>query len=205
MKAKEKKVAILVLAAGESKRMGQPKQLLPWKGSTLLGHCISQAEKSLIKDVFVVLGAHYKQIISTLHHHNINVIHHKHWENNIGSSIAKGVEYISSKAQYNGILILLADQPQVDSVYINSIYTLFGSSPSKHIIATIYANTFGVPVLFSHHFFDILISQTPQQGAKSILQTNKKHISSIQPQISIEDIDTPMDYKLLYTKFHSSN
>jgi len=124
MKKAHSNIALIILAAGESKRMGQPKQLLSWKKTTLLGHCIQQAELSQAQDIYVVLGAHFNSIKQSLTSNNITILKHDQWALGLGYSIRFGIRHIKDQP-YDGALLILADQPQVNSAYINRILSTF--------------------------------------------------------------------------------
>jgi len=107
-------IALLILAAGESRRMGNKiKQLLPWKNTTLLGNAINQAKKTEVRDIFVVLGANIKEIKTTLDDESITILENNNWKSGMGSSIVTGIRHLnSSNHKYDGALVILTDQPQ---------------------------------------------------------------------------------------------
>lgn len=195
-------IALLILAAGESSRMGQPKQLLPWKGSTLLEHSIQQALKSQADDVYVVLGAHYSQTYPLCNKYQVNTLNNTEWSLDLGHSIRFGIESIKSK-MYDGALLILADQPQVSSKYLNTFITTFKSLKStESILATAYPDNLGIPILFGNQHFNKFINNTSTKGGKSILKKYGEQVKRIQPHSPLEDIDTLEDYQRLYKKYH---
>lgn len=198
----DQKIALLILAAGESSRMGQPKQLLPWKGSTLLEHSIQEALKSKADDVYVVLGAHYAQTYPLCNKYQVNILNNTDWSLDLGHSIRFGLESIQNK-RYDGVLLILADQPQVDSKYLNTLITTFKSLKfTKSILATAYPENIGIPILFGSQYFKDFINNTSTKGGKSILKKYGEQIKRIQPHSPLEDIDTLEDYQRLYKKIH---
>ncbi|MGS0528175.1 nucleotidyltransferase family protein [Zobellia nedashkovskayae] len=103
------RIAILILAAGASTRMGQPKQLLPWKDTTLLGHAIQTVKSTDAIEVVTVLGANAKLIQSQIKEEVI-FIQNTDWQSGLGGSIACGTEWLlQSNIEFDGILITLAD------------------------------------------------------------------------------------------------
>ena len=190
-----KSVAILVLAAGSSTRMGQPKQLMKWGNETLLTHTLKQAIQSNAKEVFVVLGAHADRIIPHLKNLNITFLLHENWAAGLGSSLAFGIDHLKNK-NYTSILLLLSDQPQVTSSYIN-LFLDQKSSQSTQILATSYGNNVGIPVLFPSHYFDKLI-KNKQEGAKHLIAKYRDHVKVIEPTTPLEDIDTKSQYSEMY-------
>ena len=112
-------IGVLILAAGTSARMGQPKQLLPWKGTTLLNHTLKNA-KAISPDVLVVLGASAERIAAQLPSDVPRVLNSK-WQSGMGTSIAIGTAELESSISPEFILILVADQPLLDLAYFEAI------------------------------------------------------------------------------------
>lgn len=188
-------IAVLILAAGESKRMGEPKQLLPWKDGTLLENAIKTARASNTSDIFVVVGSNSDDIKATILQEEIVVLENLNWKNGLGSSISRGVTHLmESNKQYKGVLILLCDQPFISSTYLNQIIGLFEKNEEK-IIATDYGKKAGVPALFGKTFFSELRRLNDDFGAKNILEENKEDLVRINPKGNQLDLDTPEDYK----------
>jgi len=103
----------LLLAAGASRRMGTPKQLLPWRGKTLIEHQIETLLKT-DQEVYVVLGAHAERILPVLKPYPVNPIIFEQWSLGMGNTIAFSVAYLIKKqGSMDGILIALTDQPLV--------------------------------------------------------------------------------------------
>ncbi len=200
MKSKDSDTAIVILAAGESKRMGEPKQLLPWGQTTLLGHCISQVMNSSSKHCYVILGGNFEEIYNKHQHFNVHFLEHKKWHDGIGSSIAFAAKNIAQKG-FKKILFLLADQPQVNTQYVDHLLE-FSITNSTKIIATEYPNGYGIPVCFPEHLFSDLIQISGEKGAKSVLSNHLDELVLTQPEASLEDIDTPEEYRSLYARYH---
>ncbi len=186
-------VAIIILAAGSSSRMGHSKQLLKWGNTTLLNHSILQASNSEAENVYVVLGANYKEIKASIKNKAVFVLHNPTWEEGMGNSIAFGIKEVASNT-YDGVLIMLADQPQVDAVFLNSLIRAF-QKREKHIIATSYKNGAGVPALFDKTCFGELTSITGKMGAKSLIKRSMETTKLIVPKNKILDIDTKEMYE----------
>lgn len=196
-------IVALILAAGQSKRFGSPKQLLKWKESNLLANTIKTVCSSNASNVFLVLGAMYDQILEKTDTDSVEVIKNKYWEQGLGNSIAFGVNHIiKSNINVDGILLTLADQPLVDSDYLNSIISMFESG-NNQIIASSYSNgKKGVPALFDPCYFDELIKLKGDKGAKEIMEKHSKNVSVIEGKHKLTDIDTFQDYEKLYKANH---
>lgn len=196
-------IAALILAAGKSSRMGEVKQLLPWLNNTLLGNAIEVANKATIDKVYVVLGAEAQRIQESLTSRNYQVILNQHWQEGLGSSISAGVSGIlNSEPETSAILIMLADQPFIDSTYINSMIEHYMGNDGK-IIATQYGSKMGVPAIFDKSFFSALQNLKGDLGAGRLIAKNKTNCYSVDPGKKATDLDTPEDYatfKLINSK-----
>ena len=196
-------IAILILAAGDSTRMGTPKQLLKWENTTLLGNAIETAKKANATKICVVLGANYEIIKAKIYHYKVEILKNDGWKLGIGSSIAFGVTHIlESESNFNAVLIMLADQPLIGSVYLNKILDKYEMG-KRQIVATSYNNIKqGVPVLFDAIYFEELSQLNDDKGAKAILQKYSKNVSAISADNLVSDIDTLEDYNRLYNSNH---
>ena len=193
-------LAILILAAGSSSRMGRPKQLLPWGNTTLLGEAINTAKSIKTATTYVVLGANYDQIKKTIENDFIQIIYNDNWELGLGSSIAKGIKNLSYS--YDGVLIMLADQPLVNKTHLTALIKAF-EDDNQHIVATDYATgRLGVPAIFDHCYFEELSQFTEDKGAKQLIDNNAKNVTALKAEHLIIDIDTEEGYKRLYNDYH---
>jgi molybdenum cofactor cytidylyltransferase len=162
------KIAVLILAAGEASRMQRPKQLLPWRETTLLNHCMATAFDLRNTKSFVVLGAHKDDILPTINHSNVSVLHNEHWKQGMGSSISFGVTSIQSYGDFDAVLIVVADQPLVSLSYLENMIQIYTSS-NKGIVASKYEdNKLGVPVIFDARYFKYLVDIQGDKRAKGI-------------------------------------
>ena len=194
----EEKIVILVLAAGPSHRFGKPKQLLEYKGKTLLENVIDNAIQSTIGPVLVVTGANHSKLERILKKYDsIKTVHHKGWSKGLSSSIQKGLN-ASRKYFPNlyGILILLCDQPLVNHEHIIDIvrsHYAYG----KKIIASGYGGSYGVPVFFHKTIFGYLDKISETEGAKTVISKLKQDVHVIPNADAEFDVDTPESYKKL--------
>ena len=196
-------IAILILAAGNSSRMGRPKQLLPWKNTSLLNHSIQLAHNLNKGATYVVLGANRKMIIPNIIHRDINIICNDNWSFGIGTSIKSGIKIImKAKPKYDGALIMLADQPLLNTHYLHRLIKIFNTQ-SGQIIASSYGDkSLGVPAIFHCSFFEELSQLTKNFGAKKMIKKNINHVKIMEAKHLITDIDTQDDYDNLYKVNH---
>ncbi len=185
---------MLILAAGASKRMGKPKQLLSWGGSTLLGNAIDQATKSKATKVFVILGAQFEKIKKSITQSWVTILKNNDWEMGMGNSIACGVRQIQTQG-FDAVLIMLIDQPQVDTAFLNKLMTVFAKGQHR-IVATSYHKGAGVPAIFDKSYFNQLTSLKGEKGGKQLIQEHLTEVISITPKTPFKDIDTLEAYEL---------
>jgi molybdenum cofactor cytidylyltransferase len=192
-------IAIVILAAGASKRMGSPKQLLKWGDGTLIGNTIETASKLASNEPIVVLGAHYELIKNVIQTSPVTILNNENWENGLGSSIAFAVEYLqNSKSNVDGVLITLCDQPLITADFLNLFISKFQSGKNQ-ILATSYGNgKQGVPVLFDKVYFNDLKKLNGDEGAKEILKKYSSHVEALTPPMDNKDLDTSEEYTALY-------
>ncbi|SDX99839.1 molybdenum cofactor cytidylyltransferase [Lutibacter oricola] len=189
--------AILILAAGASSRMNRPKQLLPWKNTTLLGAILEQSLTSNLENIVVVLGANSAEIKSKIDFSSINVVENKSWEKGLGNSISFGVNFIQKKLKnIDSILITLADQPFLTGSYFNLLQSTFKTS-KKRIIATKIKNRVGVPAIFDLFYFEELKKLNEDKGAKQLISKHKNDVKAVVSEIDFTDIDTLEVYNQL--------
>ena len=191
------KISILILAAGSSSRLGQPKQLVEFEGQTLIERITHTA--LLVSDkVSIVLGANIELIKPVLEvfSNRINLIENPDWQEGMGTSIRIGVENLAEKSE--AILILLVDQPLISQVFLQSIVQTFAEEKMP-IVASNYGDQLGVPILFDKVFFPELLKLKGEQGAKAFLKNYPEKTASISFKDGLFDIDIPKDLEKLYS------
>ena len=188
------KTAILILAAGSSSRMEKPKQLLLYKHTTLLGWAIEQAQNSIANNVFCVLGANAEIIEKEIEKSNSNIIYNPNFKDGLSSSIVAGIHHLKIK-NFDLVLIMLADQPNVNSSYLNELIKASEENPLK-IIASNYGKKVGVPAIFPKNYFQQLLKLKGDKGAGEFLTQHNSEIIKMKP-FNLIDIDTPKEYQNL--------
>ncbi len=187
---------IIILAAGNSSRMQQTKQLLPFKGESLLVHTIEEAQKSLMP-VIVVLGANSKEIMAGINYMEVDVVDNKNWDSGMASSIKAGID--KARAIYNKMencILAVCDQPYISSFLFQKLVDQKKVS-GKKIVASSYADTLGTPALFDKKYFDDLLNLPGDHGAKNLLQKYAEDVASVSFEKGDIDVDTKSDYEQL--------
>jgi molybdenum cofactor cytidylyltransferase len=187
-------ISVLLLAAGASSRLGQPKQLLPWKGKTLLRH-FAEIALALDPRATVVIGSMAERMQQEINGLPIQVAHNPEWESGMASSLRIGMRYCLMP-DTEGIMVILCDQVYVNEELLRHIrQTFLDKRPLG--VCTAYAGQLGVPALFDKKLFPQLESLTGDQGARTLIRQHKDQLLSIPFDQGAFDIDTPQDLRLL--------
>ncbi|MCK0178648.1 nucleotidyltransferase family protein [Flavobacteriaceae bacterium S0862] len=195
--SKPKNIVTLIMAAGNSSRMGEAKQLLPWKEATLIEDVITKLLHLNTFKAIVVLGANEDKIVPKIASYPIEIIYNIEWEKGLGNSIAFGIYHIKKNYDVDGVLVTLADQPLIEATYLKVMIDLFETDKNQ-IIATKYQNgKLGVPALFDKSYLLELSNIDGDKGAKSILEKYTNSVITTQIDTNVFDIDTDEDYKKL--------
>lgn len=193
----KEEIAILILAAGPSSRLGQPKQQLLIDGSPLLLRTVATALESNIGKVYVVLGYNEETHHKLLSGCQVEIIVNSNWKKGMGSSLKAGLNFLLiQNNSLKGILIMVCDQPLLTSTHLQQLMLTFKQTKSD-IVASYYTGTVGVPALFSKALFRELQLIADTEGAKMIIQNNLHKTSTVPFQDGAIDIDTPEDYERL--------
>lgn len=195
-------ISVVILAAGKSSRMGSVKQLLPFNNSTFLQAAINHALKSKAENVYVVLGANSEIIRKKISDDYVSIVQNINWHEGLSSSIISIINHLENlKEEPDALLIMLADQPKVDSNYINQLIALFQDN-QQAIIASTYREVNGVPAIFPRKYFKMLSNLKGDKGAKKLLNERLADVISYKPKSAeiLIDIDFPEDYKNLIKK-----
>ena len=191
---------IIILAAGNSSRLGQPKQLLRYKDDTLLQHIIKEA--SLVEEsvVIVVTGANHELIEKEIDSSKIETVFNRDWELGMSSSISTGLnKALQLFPEIEKCVFSVCDQPFVSHLIFENLITKYHET-RKGIVASSYAGTLGTPVLFDKKYFDELLYLKGQEGAKKIINRYLDDTASIPFEKGDIDIDTEEDYNKLISE-----
>ncbi|MWB96916.1 NTP transferase domain-containing protein [Flavobacterium sp. GA093] len=191
------KTGIVILAAGNSSRLGQPKQLLVYKDTTLLKNTIAAA--SLVPDttIVVVTGSNHELIEKEIHLTQVKIVFNPDWPSGMGTSISKGLtELLSLEPNSQSCIFTVCDQPYISSEVFENLGNHYIET-KKGIVASAYSGTLGTPVLFDKKYFKELAELKGQEGAKKIINSFLEDVVSILFEKGEIDIDTIEDYNNL--------
>jgi molybdenum cofactor cytidylyltransferase len=191
---------IVILAAGSSTRLGQPKQLLEFHGTTLIQRIIQNAVNAVKKPVVVMLGAHFNLIQPHIAYLPVQIVHNPDWPQGMTSSLRKGLMAIQALSpDTEGVIFTVCDQPYISTDLFLQMISV-GNQTQKPIVACFYNNLLGTPVLFKKEYFDVLLALKYNEGARKILQSNPESVESVPFPQGVFDVDTMQDYVALQNK-----
>ena len=186
-----------MLAAGVSSRLGSPKQLLTYKGKTLLKHAVDEATNSSTDFIVVVVGANAAACINEIDKAKATVVENKEWEIGMASSLTTGLKTILQQQPFiNGVIFMVCDQPFISSVVLNELIKEHKQT-GKPIVASNYGEAIGTPVFFQQSFFPALMQLKGDEGAKKIIQQHKDEVATISFPKGEIDIDRKEEYEKL--------
>ena len=188
------KIGTIILAAGASSRMGGPaKQLIQYQGQSLVRRITGLALSLRVGPVVVVLGAHRNRLAAELTGLPVTLMDNPFWQTGMASSLKTGLAalYLTQK-DIDAVLVLLTDQPHVHAGLLQQLL-LTQQETGKGIVACQYAGDVGVPVLFSRHYIEELLTLDGDRGAKSIVRKHAGDAVLIPFELGAIDLDTPAD------------
>ncbi len=189
-------VAAIILAAGQSSRMGQHKLLLPLLGKPLLLHAVENATAAGFDDVLVVVGYHADEVRQLLSTYPLRVVENPAYAQGQSTSVRAGMAALAPQTE--AVIILLGDQPLVSPAILQRL-VLAWRDTTQPIVAPYYAGQRGNPVLFARALFPELLSVSGDQGGREILQRHAKevHPVHIAEAEAAQDLDTWQEYQAL--------
>lgn len=189
------KIGIIILAAGNSSRLGSAKQLLALNGKNLLQHTIDEASQIDAHTVYLVLGAFAEEIKNKIKCNNLNLVINEKWSEGLSSSIAFGLQLMLNEyKEIEAVIFLLCDQPFFSNSVLKDIVKKYNKT-GKQIIHCKYNNGFGPPTLFHKSLFPDLLELNGSEGAKNIVKQHMEDVAFVDFPKGNIDIDTLEDYE----------
>lgn len=191
----------IVLAAGESKRMGSPKMLLPFKGLTMIENVIANVLDSKIKNIMVVLGADREPIIKLIRTKAVNYCYNENYKDGMLSSVVCGFRNIP--ISHSAVLVFQGDQPLITPKVINSVIEFYISS-GKGIVIPVYKSKRGHPILIDRKYRNEIQKLSPDEGLRSLALKFSDDVSEVNTDQAgiLRDFDTYDEYKKGINQIH---
>ncbi len=186
----------ILLAAGRSQRMGQPKLLLPWHGVPLVRHAAEIALASKLAELLVVVGHRAEHVKAALGDLPVRIVHNDGFLAGQSTSIQAGILALRQDAE--AVVVLLADQPLLQAATVNALLAAYAASAAP-IVAPRYAGRRGNPVLLARSLFPALLALTGDQGARPLLRNHAAQIAwvDVADEGILLDVDTPEMFQSL--------
>jgi molybdenum cofactor cytidylyltransferase len=193
-------VGAVILAAGGSSRLGQPKQLLSFQSESLMRRAVRSALEAGCTCIVVVAGHACDRIEIELRGTPAVVVENAEWQRGLGTSVRCGLRHLlSSRPEIDAAVLLACDQPFLDASVIGSLIETQEKS-GKPIVASSYASTLGVPALFHRSCFESLLALPDDSGAKMLIESRSAEVARIKFEKGAIDIDTPGDFEQIRTE-----
>jgi len=184
----------IVLAAGASRRLGQPKQLVQMQGETLLARTIRLTLEAGAGPVGVVLAAGADRMLSSVDGPHVHAVINDQWEHGVATSIHAGLRWLrDGRPEASGVMLLVCDQPGLTSQHVRALLDGFAESDSTVIVASVYAGIRGVPAILPKSEFPNLLALDGDQGARRLLLHPDCAVIEVAFESGVIDIDTPED------------
>jgi molybdenum cofactor cytidylyltransferase len=193
--AVHERIAGIVLAAGQSTRYGEIKQLLDWHGVPFIRAVAQKALEAGLSPVVVVTGAYAEKIESAVKDLNVNIVHNAEWKSGQGSSIRAGITAVNQR-QVGGGIFLLADQPQITASVLRALVEKHAEALYS-IVAPMVIDQRANPVLFDRSTFPDLLSIEGDSGGRAIFHKHRVEYMPWHDDRLLLDVDTPEMYQRL--------
>lgn len=188
------RMAAVVLAAGESRRMGTPKQLLPFAGRTILECVVDTLLTAGVDEVIVVLGHFAERVQVVLDNRPVRPVVNVAYRQGMLSSVKCGVRAIG--AEYDAVLFALGDQPQIASTVVQAVMARYREG-SAGIVIPRYGQKKGHPIIMNLHTYRDAILNLPEDvGLNALVQAHADdvHLIEMETEEIVRDIDNRDDY-----------
>jgi molybdenum cofactor cytidylyltransferase len=186
----------LVLAAGSSSRLGRPKQLLPYRGTTLLEATLASARQCHFHQLIVTLGGAGDQVRAAVDLSNVEVVDNPEFGTGCGSSISAAISRVDDRS--DGLVLMLGDQPGVAPDTVGRLIAEAGTSP---LAVCRYADARGHPFWFARSVFDDLVALHGDKAVWKLLESGRHPVAEVAIDGPVPiDVDTWDDYEALLTR-----
>jgi molybdenum cofactor cytidylyltransferase len=193
------KITAILLAAGESKRMGEANKLiLEVQGKPMIRRTLDQLQQSSVAEIIVVTSEENYARLDEEVRENFHIVFNPDYKRGMTTSIQRGVAAASPDA--DGYMICMSDQPFMQAEEYDLLIGRFSEalqSDPACIVLPFFRGQKGNPVIFSHQYKEAILAHQEMEGCKAIVQSNKQHVvkQEMPSDTILRDIDTPEDYK----------
>ena len=197
-------ISAIILAAGESTRMGrQNKLLLPLGNRPLIGHIVQTVLQSEADEVIVVLGHQADHVREALAAHEVTFALNPRYREGMTTSIQAGVQ--AASAETSGFMICLSDLPMIEPAELNQLMAAFREAiqhDPRHLVRPVYQGQPGHPVIFPVHLKPAILRHQDLHGCQNIVKQNRALLTEVEMATDhvLRDMDTPDAYEAMHPR-----
>ena len=184
----------MILAAGESKRMGKPKLLLPFGEKTIIETIVETVVSSEVEKTLIILGSEQEKIEEKIKNYPVKIVYNRDFQSGMLSSVQYGFKALPEETR--AVLVVLGDQPKISEAVINKLVDAYKSS-GKGIVLPVYNTERGHPVLIDVKYREEVENLNPEVGLRGTVYNHPEDILEVEVETTsiFQDIDDESDYK----------
>jgi molybdenum cofactor cytidylyltransferase len=192
-----KRIAAVLLAAGESSRMGQPKQLLQWRGRPLIEHAARTAVEAGLRPVVVVIGSRADDMRAAIRS-PVTIVENARWAEGMSTSLQAGLQALPDDV--DAAIMLLVDQPRIGAGHLRAVIEAYRES-GMPIVGSAFQGRRASPTLFDRSLFADLMRIVGDEGGRSIVRANPQRLFLVEAgdALTLQDIDSIEDWQQMTT------
>ena len=197
-------ICAIVLAAGESRRMGAQKLLLPFGGKTVISHVVEQLLHAGLDGIYVVVGRDEERIAGELSSRPIRIVSNPDYKTGMLSSVRRGIGALPPNCA--ACLVALGDQPAITTDWVDQMIQVFNKG-TRGIIVPCHGGKRGHPLLFSRRFHQEIMTRHDAVGLRGLLQAHPEQVLELNvtnPGV-LSDMDVPADYQRELARLETAN
>jgi len=187
-------ICAIVLAAGESRRMGIQKLLLPFGGTTVIAHVVDHLLRNALDKVLVVVGHEGNRIADALSDRRVSIVTNPNYKAGMLSSVRCGLRALPQ--QCDTVMVVLGDQPAITSKLVDELVQAFAAT-DKGIVVPLHCGRRGHPLVFSAHYRDEILTRYDGVGLRGLLRARPDDVFELNVTTAavLSDMDYPEDYR----------
>lgn len=189
-------IGVIILAAGASRRMGRPKQLLKIGNQTLIERAIELTQGVGLDQTVIVLGANAEKMEAVIKKEDhFSIVLNKDWAKGMGTTLRTGLQFLlETNPKLEAVIIMVCDQPYLTREILQELINTYDKERTE-IVTAQYGEVAGVPAIFSKKLFSKLMALKEDEGARKIIKRYKGSIATIDFPKGAIDLDTPEAYQ----------
>lgn len=192
------KIHALILAAGQSRRMGETnKLLLPYGSQSVICHVVEQVRASVMENITVVTGHEDAQIRAALKDGNLTFTHNENYHQGLSGSLKVGINSLPDNC--DAVMVILGDMPRISTALLNKMIKAYSRTGPRPILIPTCENKRGNPLIWHQSYFEEFKTLSGDRGAKGLIRNYEKYVCEVDvnDDAIFRDMDTPESYQAL--------